>query len=56
MKQTNVKVIRAFYHEGKIVKEGSTATFDHHFAAELISNQKAVPIDAKPKPDAAEKK
>lgn len=56
MKQTTIKVARAFYHEGKVVKEGAVITLDHTFAAELISNQKAVPHDAKPKSDAADKK
>lgn len=56
MKQITVKVARAFYHEGKVVKEGTVLTLDNTFAAELISNQKAVPHDAKPKPDASDKK
>ncbi len=58
MKQTSVKVSRAFYHEGKVVKEGTVITLDNTFAAELISNQKAVAHDAKPenKPSASDKK
>lgn len=53
-KQITVKVTRAFLLGGKVVKPGTVATYDRAFAAELITNQKAVAHDgdAKPRPDA----
>ena len=58
MKTITVKATRAFFYEGKLVKAGTVATYERAFAAELISNQKAVAHDAKPetKTEPAEKK
>lgn len=50
-KQITVKVLRAFLLNGKTVKSGTVATYDRAFAAELITNQKAVAHDGKPEPE-----
>lgn len=54
-KQITVKVTRAFLLGGKTVKPNTIATYDRAFAAELITNQKAVAHDGGPelktKPD-----
>lgn len=47
-KQITVKVTRAFMLSGKVVKLGTIATYDRAFAAELITNQKAVAHNGNP--------
>ena len=47
-KQITVKVTRAFMLNGAPVEPNTVATYDRGFAAELITNQKAVTHDDNP--------